>query len=155
MRGALPRIEAMVGRSRPAIRWAVAGSWYGVICALSQIPGTDAGTSADWLEALGLRDLNSLFRMVAHVAVFGVLAVLIYAALKGDFRFSGRSLALAILINAVCAVGDELHQHLVPFRACRLRDVVTDTVAGAAAVLALLAATRLTLPASRSPASPR
>lgn len=136
----LIRFERFVA-SRPAgSRWAAAAIWHGVIFSLSQVPGANSGSTADLLSLLGLRDLNALFRLLAHMAVFGVQCVLLYAAIEGSFRFSIRGFWVAMVLNAALALSDEIHQYFVPLRTCRLQDFLTD-VAGGGLALGIIVAT--------------
>jgi hypothetical protein len=76
----------------PLLRWCLVAAWYAVIFTLSHIP---ASRSASTQEMVGGDDtLNTLFRFCAHLAVFGVLGVLVYAALERGFVFRGIALAL-------------------------------------------------------------
>lgn len=79
-------------------------------------------------------------RKCAHAGEYGLLAVLVLAALGGTFRWVPRvwewpRARQALLIAAAYAVTDEVHQAFVPTRYGSPVDVLIDT-AGAAAGLA-------------------
>ena len=81
-------------------------------------------------------------RKGAHMAEFGVLALLFWRALRqpkaGErLSWSWRDTRNAWLCTLVCATADELHQTLVPSRQGSPWDVLIDCV-GAAIALALL-----------------
>jgi VanZ family protein len=99
-------------------------------------------------------------RKCAHAGEYGLLAVLVLAALGGTFRllpraWSGRRAGWALLICAGYAVSDEVHQAFVPSRFGNPVDVLIDTAGAAAALLMLRAwcgwrARRRTGPAGRA-----
>ena len=80
---------------------------------------------------------HHLVRKLAHFAEYLVLGVLLYRALDGA-GFSPRIALRALVLAAVFAAGDELHQRLVPGRTAAVWDCVIDA-SGAAAGLGLLA----------------
>lgn len=136
-------------------RWGLALLWYAVIFALSHVPGTDVDSTRSLLELLALGDLNTLFRMAAHSAVFGIQAVLVYTALQGGLQWDTADVLRAITITAALGLSDEAHQHFVPLRHGRLRDVGVDAVGGAAVLLLVLALRERLWPrADRPPANP-
>jgi VanZ family protein len=71
-----------------------------------------------------------ILHKLGHVTMFGLLGVALYIATK-------KSLAWSVVLSAVAAAGDELHQYFVPGRSCRFGDVVLDTLAALAFILAL------------------
>lgn len=58
---------------------------------------------------------------IGHVVAFGTLGVALYFATKKSFYWT-------ILLTAVAAGCDELHQYFVPGRSSRLGDVILDTL---------------------------
>jgi VanZ family protein len=134
--------ERRMARLPAGARWALALGWYGFVSLLSHAPGTDVESTQGLLELLRLGDLNTLFRIAAHVAVFGVQAVLLYLALNGDLRASARPAAAAIALTALLGAGDELHQHFVPLRHGRWQDAALDAVGGAVTLLLALGIAR-------------
>ncbi len=79
--------------------------------------------------------LSFLVRKAAHMAEFGVLAVLALYWLSSFSLPYKKSCLLAVLIAACYAASDEFHQRFVPGRSGELRDVMIDT---AGAVLGIL-----------------
>ena len=71
-----------------------------------------------------LESWHLLIRKGAHFSEYAVLAMLIANALRscGKLRWF-----LPVVISALYAVTDEIHQYFVPGRACRLLDVGIDT----------------------------
>lgn len=84
------------------------------------------------VSALGIyieKDLaHSLIRSSAHFLVFFVLGALWYV----NFHIKGMESKKAVIISAVIgivyAIADEVHQLLVPARACELKDVFVDSI---------------------------
>jgi len=112
--------------------WAPALAWFGLISLLSAQPGLrvsdDPGT-----------DLP--LRRLAHLAVYGVLALLLLHALGGVRGRTRAGLPRALVaLGCVALLGgiDELHQAFVPDRSGRLMDVALDTAGGALAIGAAL-----------------
>jgi VanZ family protein len=96
-------------------------------------PGWSASTLADAIHIL---------RKTGHVTEYGVLALLLWRALRrpvaGDPRPWSWGLARLTLLLAMCyAATDEFHQAFVPTREARVRDVMLDTCGAAAALLLL------------------
>ena len=75
-------------------------------------------------------------RKTAHFTAFAILGLLSSAALSLDLS-PRRAFPAALLLGALYAVSDEVHQFFVPGRACQLRDVLIDT-AGVVTSLLLL-----------------
>jgi hypothetical protein len=137
------------------LRWLWVSLWYGVIFFLSALP---AASSHNTQKLMGGVDvLNMLFRMAAHAGVFGVLGVLLYAALPHKYSsdLSSTDLpnssstplpklplhlftsVLTVTLVGLFGLSDELHQSFVPGRFFRWQDVATDC-AGATVALWLL-----------------
>ena len=88
--------------------WLPVVVWAALIFGLSSIPSLNSG--------LGTWD--TVLRKFAHAAEYGVLAALLWRALRNE---------LAALVVAVAyAAGDEFHQSFVPSRGSSLRDVFLD-----------------------------
>lgn len=73
--------------------------------------------------------LDHFVRKAAHFTIFAVLGFLIRGALASTFPgVSRKKLFLsALLLGAVYAVSDEVHQYFVPGRACMIRDMLLDS----------------------------
>lgn len=98
-----------------------------------------------------------LFASGSHALEFGVLAVLLAAALEAGGKPQGpdrrgpdrrRTVLIAFVVTALYALSDEFHQSFVPGRVPDPWDLVCD-VAGALTGLALWAAWRRRLARSR------
>lgn len=115
--------------------WLWVGGWYALIWLLSQAPGTDTDSSAQLLDLVSLASFNGLARMLAHMTVFGLLALLIYRAVsRGRWLPRARWVAGTLALTALAAALDEIHQSFVPLRHGRPIDVVIDMI-GAMLVL--------------------
>jgi VanZ family protein len=89
-----------------------------IIFAFSSVPSLGTG--------LGTWDL--VLRKIAHLTEYAVLGALLQRALAHS--------GIAILIGAVYAASDEIHQHFVQGRHAAWYDVVIDTVGVAIGVVA-------------------
>ena len=130
----------MLARSG-VLRWSPAVLWYGLIFSLTALPGTDGESTRSALSRFGLGDWNALLRSMAHVGVFGLLAVFVWGALHRGLDprrpDASRTRRRAALIALALAASDELHQGIVPGRHARWIDVGYDAlgiVVGLAAV---------------------
>jgi len=92
--------------------------WMGIIFYLSSIPGLKAGFSVG-------REI--VFRKLAHIFEFGILAGLIFRWFwKGKQKSLNNSFGLAILFSSLYAVLDEIHQLFVYGRQGKVEDLVVD-----------------------------
>ena len=65
-------------------------------------------------------------RKLAHFSEFMILAILVYTNLK---EYKVRNIVLiSIVLSAIYALSDELHQLFVPNRHCSISDVVIDII---------------------------
>lgn len=103
-------------------RWLPVVAWAAVIFAFSSVPSLSSG----------LGDGDLYLRKTLHVAEFAILAALLLRAV--------RTHRLALVLGALYAASDEVHQHFVPGREGRPIDVAFDT---AGLVVGLLLAHRL------------
>ena len=95
--------------------------------------------SVSWSQDL----LTFLTRKAAHIFIYFVLGLLTFNVVK-DFRLSKkRVVLLSVVFVMLYAVTDEFHQMFVPGRSAELRDVLIDTVAGAAGILLYYFVTKL------------
>ena len=80
-------------------------------------------------------------RKCAHATVYGILALLFWRALhkpaKTGQNWSWAQARLVLILSALYAATDELHQSFVPSRQASVWDVLLDT-AGAGLALVLL-----------------
>jgi VanZ family protein len=98
--------------------WAPIVLWAAVIFAFSSIPSLSSG--------LGTWDL--ILRKIAHLSEYAILGALLLRAIQRP--------AVAILVGALYAVTDEVHQHFVRGRHAAWYDVLIDTVGVTIGVLA-------------------
>ena len=99
--------------------WLPVMVWAGGIFYLSSIPGLRI-TEAWW---------DIIARKLAHMAVFGILALLIRQALKGSTAWSNRHVTLgSLMLTFLYACSDEIHQHFVSQRHGTPIDVLIDTL---------------------------
>lgn len=127
------------------LRWLPALVWMGTIFALSSTP-----TPAPQV-VLARKFWFLTFSSAAHVAEYGILALLLVFALG---RFSRAGAALAVALSLAYGVTDELHQSLVPGRVSTPSDVALDGLGAALAMglcLSLAGVRRWLRPTRNSP----
>jgi VanZ family protein len=147
-------------RSPPAQRaWLVVLAWLAVILLFSSDAFSTSSTGSvlrpilrwlfpDW-SSREIWRLHFAIRKLAHVAVYGVLALLALRALRLSLAASARrhaGLALALVLGA--AVADEFRQSLTQARTGSAADIGYD-LAGGATALGLAALARRTRAALR------
>ena len=108
--------------------WVPPVLWASFIFYLSSIPNLELTADPIW---------NLITRKLAHMFVFGVLAVLIYLAL------GFKTITHAFLLTALYATSDEFHQTFVPTRQGAPTDIIIDSLG---AFLSLLLWKRLLPP---------
>ncbi len=110
-------------RSSVAVRWAAVLAWMGLIFLLSSRPDLPTFESG----------LPGLEQVVGHLTEYGVLAVLLWWALRGvGVRHpTAWALAVATLYGAT----DEFHQSWVPGRTMSGIDLMIDLAGASAALL--------------------
>jgi VanZ family protein len=116
------------------IRWSFVAAWAALIFALSNQPGL--AVSDDPAVDLPTRHL-------AHVAVYGVLTLLLAWALTGPRSPSTRSTLGCAVLAVLYGISDEWHQTWVPTRHGQPIDLVWDGLGAIAAVIGIAAATRI------------
>lgn len=78
-------------------------------------------------------DLDFVVRKLGHMAIFGVLALLLWRALAATTTLR-RPRAWALVLTVVYAITDELHQAFVPGRYASAGDVGIDAAGALIAV---------------------
>lgn len=68
------------------------------------------------------------FKKFSHVIFYGILAVLVYRALRSRKINNLKSLYLSIIVAFLYGISDEIHQSFVPGRGPHFRDVIFDTI---------------------------
>lgn len=140
------------------LAWLFTAAWMFVIFMLSAQPGTESGSlsmgitqvlvrvigfvfpldpvksaNPDWLY-----NLDGIIRECAHGAAYFILALLAANALKScGLKGRLKLVLVTLVICAVYAVSDEIHQLFVPGRACELFDFEVDML-GAVCSLAIM-----------------
>lgn len=143
--------------------WLAVAGWMAVIFWMSAQTGNQSGGASEaivrWLvdvfcphfekitqvrQTAILEVCHTIVRKGAHFTEYAVLAILVANALRHYALPQRLSWLLPVVISVVYALTDEVHQHFVPGRACRLLDVGIDTCGAIfgmclfAAILALL-----------------
>lgn len=95
-----------------------------------------------------IEEIHYLFRKCAHLAEFGVLALLLWRAIRhssvrSERRWQWSHAGLAMVLVFLYAASDEIHQAWVPGRTGQASDVVVDTAGGAIGLGLLWVAGRL------------
>ncbi len=95
-----------------------------------------------WLSPESVDAAAFYTRKLGHLCEYGVLALLIWRALRkperGDARpWSWTMVRFTVLLAAGYAASDEFHQSFVSTREARVHDVVIDTCGATAALLLL------------------
>jgi len=99
--------------------WLPVFLWSALIFWLSSIPGLESGLEGKTDFAL---------RKAAHLAEYGILAILWLRALTAGGLSRRRAFLFSILFCAAFAISDEIHQLYVPGREGRISDVLIDVV---------------------------
>jgi len=138
-------------------------AWAATISELSTGPYTATAsarfisTDLDWLRISILpRDLallNELLRKSAHLAEYGILAVLLYNFLKPAENpfWSPKAAHWALAYSGCYSMTDEFHQYFVPGRHASLSDCLIDTTG---ALLGLWVLSKAIAGVRRKPADP-
>jgi len=73
------------------------------------------------------------FDKFLHIIEYAIFGILTARAFKNSPRekLSGNFIILAIIIAAVYAASDELHQFFIPSRSCDALDLTVDVIGGA------------------------
>ncbi len=108
-------------------------SWLPVVAWATLIFVLSAQPNLRFVEDSGL---DFVVRKIGHMAVFGVLALLLWRALAGTTA-SPRQWALAFGLTVLYAISDEVHQAVVSGRHASIVDVGIDA---AGALIALVSA---------------
>ena len=128
------------------LRWLAVAVWMVVIFLFSaqnsQKSGDTSGAVLQWVlnllyrgfetfplsRQIAIRELwHTLIRKGAHFTEYAVLAMLLANAFWRSALSARLRWLLPVLISALYAITDEVHQYFVPGRACRLLDVGIDT----------------------------
>jgi VanZ family protein len=130
-----PRRPATPLTRRRLLAWAPPVAWAALIFIASAQPG---------LRFVPDEGLDFIVRKLGHMAVFGILALLLWRAFATTTAVR-RPWAWALALTVLYAVTDELHQAFVAGRTSSARDVAIDAagaVIAVAVVVAVAARTR-------------
>lgn len=109
-----------------------------VIFILSAQKAVDSQNISDrFIILFGLKFSSDFVRTVAHFLEYAGLSVLVYNAIYQSLGCAKP--VISVVICAVYAVTDEIHQLFVEGRACQITDIIIDT-AGAIVGVAVLSA---------------
>ncbi|MBY0274013.1 VanZ family protein [Candidatus Binatia bacterium] len=143
-------------------RWVPVAAWAAVISVLSSdsFSGAHTATLLEPIFAILLpgaapetiHATHAVVRKLAHLTEYAVLGLLVFRALDRPGR-SSRAVALqALVLCALYASLDELHQSFVPSRGAAPLDVVLDTTGAALGLALRLALSARVSAGRRSPA---
>lgn len=140
-----------------AVLIALTVTWMGVIFSFScENGGESAESSGGFIKSfisLIDKDFDSLsaekqteiverydhfVRKTAHFTIYAILGGLLYLTVLSFGCKSKKSYAFAVLLGAIYASSDELHQYFVPGRAGMVRDVLLDTCGSAFGALCVM-----------------
>lgn len=88
-------------------------------------------------QYMKIESLSHFVRKSAHFCIFGMLGLLVTSAVSTHALSPKKTAAVSLVICALYAVSDEVHQYFVPGRACMLRDMLLDTCGAACGVAAV------------------
>ncbi len=119
------------------LSWAAVAACMAVIFSLSAQTAGESSEVSGWLIFIMKLNVSQDFiRTCAHFLEYAGLAVLIFNALYQTFGFSRP--VLSVIISAVYAASDEIHQLFVEGRAFQLSDIAIDTLGAASGVIVLI-----------------
>lgn len=104
---------------RIILNWLAVLLWMGVIYYFSAQPDLKSELEPIW---------DLIFRKIAHMAEFFILAFLLFRAYLGNKMIAGWALFLAVFIAIIYAIFDEYHQTLIDGRTGSSFDVIIDSV---------------------------
>ena len=119
------RLLGRASRRRYVLAWLPVAACALVIVYLSAQPS---------LRFLPYDGEDFIVRKIGHAGVFGVLSLLVWRGLAATTQMGWPWLA-AVVITAVYAVSDEIHQGFVVGRYATVTDVLIDTTGAVIAVL--------------------
>ena len=76
-------------------------------------------------QLLRMEDWSFAVRKLAHFCIFALLGLLCFAAFSVDLPLR-RAFPAALILGAIRAILDEVHQSFVPGRSCEFRDMCID-----------------------------
>lgn len=113
------------------------------VAVLNVLPGISAKPPAKKLEIA--ENIDFYIRKCAHFSIYAVLGILVFYAFSAYNKIETCKYKYLYML-AFCllyAVSDEIHQHFVPGRACRMFDVGVDFCGSVLGVFAAFEAKKL------------
>lgn len=127
----------MKKKAKIILSWVAVAACMAVIFSLSAQTAGESSEVSGWLIFIMKLNVSQDFiRTCAHFLEYAGLAVLIFNALYQTFGFSRP--VLSVVISAVYAASDEIHQLFVEGRAFQLSDIAIDTLGAASGVIVLI-----------------
>lgn len=136
----------MKNSTKRLLSWGAVAAWMVVIFLFSAQTGKDSGDTSGRILRLAMKLIywnfdafspqrqesllavwGVIVRKGAHFTEYAVLSALLCNALRTYALSAKLRWLLPVGISALYAVTDEIHQHFVPERACRLLDMGIDT----------------------------
>jgi len=118
--------------------------WYGLIFYLTEMPdASSSSTQAVIIDLLTKAEnkinlpetwlsnpefWNGVFRVGAHVFMFGTLGILVYFLIEPTFKYQKAKFWTCILLVFILGALDEVHQSFVPGRFAMPIDVLKDVI---------------------------
>lgn len=105
-----------------------------LVCFFSQFRSIDKATQDSIVEGL-----QFIVRKGAHFTAYAILGGLCFANLRSLNKFKLKSnFLIALVISALYAASDELHQYFVPGRSCEFRDVMIDSCGALTGIIVVI-----------------
>ncbi len=124
-------------KAKIILSWALVVACMAVIFSLSAQTATESSEVSGWLIfMMKLNISQDSIRTVAHFLEYAGLSVLVFNALYQTFGYQ-RPFA-ALIISALYAVSDEIHQLFVDGRASQISDIAIDSLGAASGIIVLI-----------------
>lgn len=107
----------MLKKYKIIINWFLVIFWLGIIYYFSSQPSLKSELEPLW---------DLIFRKIAHMAEYFVLAFLLFSAFLGHSLSKSKALALALILALFYALTDEYHQSFTAGRSASLLDAGID-----------------------------
>jgi VanZ family protein len=118
------------------VRLVLALGWFCIIFLITETPEASSEHTLHIVQEAGGEEwLNGVFRVCAHLFMFGVQGLLVYFLLNPNLFYDKKKLLLSLFVVVLLATLDEFHQSMMPGRFPRLVDVFTDLVGAVVCIL--------------------
>ena len=159
----MPTATAPPNRAVTPTLWLLAAAWTGAILWAGSDDGSLTNSSRYLLPLIkwlmpdaGFEariEVLHFIRKLAHVVEYGILALLVWAALRSSRSALLRAAGLALVWVIAIAACDEFRQSLLDSRSGSAHDVALDAFGGALALAIAIAYTRV-MQRGRGPVTP-